>query len=87
MGSRGIENDLTTVLFTLAVAVVVGTVAALAPILWLRRLDVHGILMDSGHASSSSSVIRQRLGGFVVVQLALGPLLLGATAELYSTYA
>ena len=83
----GIESDLMAVLFTLAVAVVVGTVAALAPTLWLRRLDVRAILMDSGHAASSSRFIRQALGGFVVVQLALGTILLGATTELYSTYA
>jgi len=84
---EGVAADGWTITFGIAVALVMGFVASIGPRIWLRRLDVTTLLADANRSSTGSRSRNRTLTAFVVTQLALGTVLLAATARLYASYA
>jgi len=83
---QGIAVDLVTVAFSVVVAVFTASLAAAAPVAWLRRIDIRSFL---GHSTRGSTGTRGRsrgLAGFVMAQLAFGTALLTVTLTLYTGF-
>jgi putative ABC transport system permease protein len=82
----GIAADGWTIGFGIVVALTMGVVASIGPRIWVRRLDVATFLSDAGRTSTASRTRSRTLTAFVVIQLALGTVLLAATARLYASF-
>lgn len=72
--------------FTLAVALVAGVATMVAPVSWLRRVNLTGFLGDASRTAAGSRGRSRTLGAFVVIQLALCTILLATTAEVYGGF-
>ena len=83
----GIAVDGWTIGFALGIALIIGCVTAAGPATWLRRLNLTTFLSDAGRTATGSRGRSRALAIFVVAQLALGTVLLSATARLYANFA
>ena len=83
---QGIAVNFVTVAFSVLVAVFTASLAIVAPVSWLRRLEIRGLLGDSTRGSTGTRRRSRGLAGFVMAQLAFGTALLVVTLTLYAGF-
>jgi putative ABC transport system permease protein len=84
---QGIAIDLVSLSFTGLVSLIAAGLAALAPVSWLRRIDVKSFLSDATRTAAGSRSRSRSLAAFVAGQLAFGTALLAITLTLYAGFA
>lgn len=83
---EGVGMDVVTAIVTMTAALLIGVLAAVGPAHYLGRIDARTLLSDANRNTAGSRALRRALASLVVVQLALATVLLGATANVYSSY-
>jgi predicted permease len=82
-----IGMDLTVVLFSLALALAIGFVVALAPVVALRRADMSQVFLEEGRSGTSGRGTRRLRRVLVVSQVALAFMLLAGAGALLASFA
>lgn len=83
---QGIVVDLVTIGFSLLIALFTASLAVVAPVGWLRRLEIRSLLGDSTRGTTVTRRRSRGLAGFVMAQLAFGTALLVVTITLYAGF-
>jgi putative ABC transport system permease protein len=83
---QGIAVDVVTVVFSVLIALFTASLAVVAPVAWLRRIDIRSFLGESPRASTGTRRRSRGLAGLVTAQLAFGTALLVVTLTLYAGF-
>jgi predicted permease len=81
-----VQVDFRVLLFTLAISVLTGVVFGMAPALHAANPDLAGSMKEGGRGSTSSAIRRRLRGALVVVEMALAFLLLTGAGLLLRSF-
>ena len=81
-----IQLDTTAVVFTLALALAVGALVAVIPLVGLTRLDLSAVFREEGRSGTASRGLRTVRRGMVVAQVAFALMLLVAAGLLMASF-